>query len=200
MRTTIRGSSVLVMAALLAGCTSPYELEMRAKSQILRALTSEDEQRAIEIYRQYRESVPDPRHFGSDVVIMASEGNDTLLLRYLLDQGEDPAAISNNGMSAIHFTAQNGCLEAAKILVNHGVDMNIQDKEQGRTPLFIAAECNRGVLCRFLLEQGADPSLTDLQGRTPLDISRAKWKQPCNETSQLLEAVVAKRSGETDPH
>ena len=58
----------------------------------------------------------------------------------------------------LQTAAYNGSLGCLKILIESGVPVDIQDSI-GRTPLFAAASGYRSEVMRYLLEQGADPSV-----------------------------------------
>ncbi len=76
-------------------------------------------------------------------------------------------AKSTGGFSALHFAAQQGDLESAKILLQAGVDVNAPHQEHG-SALIIAIASGHEELARFLIEEGADVNTKDAWGITPL--------------------------------
>ena len=80
-------------------------------------------------------------------------------------QGEQtPAA---GGMTPLLFAAREGRLEAARLLVDAGADVNAPDAN-GIGPLLMAISNNHIPVATLLLTRGADPNAADWWGRTPL--------------------------------
>jgi uncharacterized protein len=80
-------------------------------------------------------------------------------------QGEQLPA--TGGMTPLLFAARDGLLDAAKLLVEVGADVNATDPN-GITPLVMAISNGQLPVAKFLIEQGADPQRGDWWGRTPL--------------------------------
>ena len=74
------------------------------------------------------------------------------------------------GLTALVFAAREGDLATAKILLDHGVDVN-QTSEFGWTPLLTATQNRYYGLGKFLLEHGADPNIANKGGWNPLYIA-----------------------------
>lgn len=78
------------------------------------------------------------------------------------------------GYTALMWACSRGDLEAAKLLVQAGADVNARSTEFGWTPLLCAAGVSLPVV-QFLLEAGADPSVTKTDGTTAVAVAeRAK--------------------------
>src|SRR5687768_15550888 len=71
------------------------------------------------------------------------------------------------GMTALLFASRDGRLDAAKVLVEVGADVNAADPN-GLTPLLMALTNGQIDVAKFLLERGADPKRADWWGRQPL--------------------------------
>ena len=71
------------------------------------------------------------------------------------------------GMTPLLFTARDGMLDAAKLLVDGGADVDAADPN-GISPLLMALTNGQMATARFLLEHGADPRRADRWDRTPL--------------------------------
>jgi hypothetical protein len=70
--------------------------------------------------------------------IQAALGGKAEALRRMLDLGVDPTTISTRNQShgtALHHAASSGSLEAVKVLVEAGADLNRRDTIYGGTPL-----------------------------------------------------------------
>ncbi len=80
-------------------------------------------------------------------------------------QGEQQPA--PGGMTPMLLAARDGLLDATKVLVEVGADVNAADPN-GITPLTMALTNGQFAVAKFLLEHGADPQRADAWGRTPL--------------------------------
>ncbi len=74
------------------------------------------------------------------------------------------------GLTALIFAAREGDLATAKILLEHGADVN-QTSEFGWTPLLTATQNRYYQLGKFFLEHGADPNIANKGGWNPLYIA-----------------------------
>ncbi len=83
----------------------------------------------------------------------------------LPDQGYRPPL--PGAMNPLMFAAREGHVEAARLLIDAGSDVNAVDKND-ITPLFMAISNNRIPMARFLIERGANFQAKDWYGRTPL--------------------------------
>jgi uncharacterized protein len=72
------------------------------------------------------------------------------------------------GMSAVHFAAREGRIEAMKALVDAKADINQKVVGDNSTPMLIATINGHFDLAKYLLDQGADPNLAAHNGVTPL--------------------------------
>lgn len=74
---------------------------------------------------------------------------------------------TSGGFTALHFAAQQGDIDSARILIEAGADINVPHQEHG-SALIIAIASGHEELARFLIEQGADVNAKDAWGITPL--------------------------------
>lgn len=74
---------------------------------------------------------------------------------------------TSGGFTALHFAAQQGDMDSARILLDAGADINAPHQEHG-SALIIALASGHEELSRFLIEQGADVNVKDAWGITPL--------------------------------
>lgn len=87
------------------------------------------------------------------------------LARLLLERGADP----NGGtFPTLHFINDKSCLPLAELLLAYGADINLVDKSHCHyTALHLAAK-NDDELVKFLLRNGADPTIKDGKGKSPM--------------------------------
>ena len=71
------------------------------------------------------------------------------------------------GLTPLLFAARQGSLECAKILVEHGADVNVVDPD-GISALVSALINGHFDVAGFLIDKGTDPNLADKTGRTAL--------------------------------
>jgi ankyrin repeat protein len=104
-----------------------------------------------------------------DVFEAASLG-DVERLRELLDSDPSLAtAFSGDGFSALHFPAFFGGIEAARLLLQRGADVDAHGRSwMTGTPLNSAAAGRHTDVARALLDAGADPDARQVSGWTPL--------------------------------
>ncbi len=99
------------------------------------------------------------------------------------------------GMTALLFASRDGRLDAAKLLVEVGADVNLADPN-GMTPLLMALTNGQIEVAKFLLEHAADPARADWWGRQPLwaavDIRNLAVRSgaPTNENGIDREAAL----------
>ncbi|CAG0902279.1 unnamed protein product, partial [Darwinula stevensoni] len=104
-------------------------------------------------------------------LMLAADLNHASCIRYLLCAGASVYLRGEDGMTALHLAARSGHLEACYLLLNLCSDprslINNQDYG-GWTPLVWSAENKHRKVTRFLLQQGADPQICDMEGNTAL--------------------------------
>jgi uncharacterized protein len=104
-------------------------------------------------------------------------------LRELL--GADPAlaqARSDDDFTALHYAAFFDGPETARLLVEHGADVNaFADNDLGVHPLNSAAAAGQREVAAILLEHGADPNAPTRRGFTPLDAAHANGDEKLAE-------------------
>lgn len=117
----------------------------------------------------------DPSWYEVEEFCAAAKRNDTAALQSLLDM-QGPVLINSNdsaGDTALTWSSWYGNLDAMKLLLDYGADINLPGVRH-KTPMAWAAEAGRKDAVALLLERGADPSIRDDEGKTPLDIARER--------------------------
>mmetsp|Transcript_20519 Transcript_20519/g.32095 ORF Transcript_20519/g.32095 Transcript_20519/m.32095 type:complete len:146 (+) Transcript_20519:127-564(+) len=82
------------------------------------------------------------------------------------------AAPTTRQKTALHFACCRGDPQAIIQTIMDGIDVNAQD-DKLCTPLHVAARYNHTEVCRFLMSQGADPSIKDSAGRTAVQVTKS---------------------------
>ena len=92
----------------------------------------------------------------------------------------------DSGWTALHFAAQENSPEIIELLAGSKANLNIQE-ENGRTPLFIAIFNRNDKSAITLLENGADITVNNNYGVSPMSLVTKKVKKWINEN---LEAIA----------
>jgi len=113
-----------------------------------------------------------------------------------------------NGYTPLHGAMLNGDVEAFMIFIDHGADPNIPARFESRTPLIDAVLLdNRTMRVKFvtlLLAAGADPTIPDSSGDTPLSLV-AGDRQPgirytrTHKNPELHKLMLAALAGTAQP-
>lgn len=90
-----------------------------------------------------------------------------------LRNGCDPNAPDKDGETALHLACQNALTDTAKLLIQHGAQLEVRTK-YGATPLHSAAHSNSPATIDLLLKQGANIESIDNNSMTPLAYS-VRW-------------------------
>jgi uncharacterized protein len=121
---------------------------------------------------------------GATPLMRAAKNGDAPAMRLLLDHSADPAIVQKNRTTALMLAAGQGrglgvfakdyategaLLEAVKVLVARGVDVNAVN-DSGQTAMHFAAQASDEIV-RFLAEHGARLDVKDKQGRMPVDMA-----------------------------
>ena len=94
-------------------------------------------------------------------------------VRALLASGADVNAPQGDGMTALHWAAENGRVEIVKTLLFAGAFPDAATRNGGYTPLHLAARAGRSESVTALLEGGADSDIRSTTGVAPLHFAAA---------------------------
>jgi uncharacterized protein len=101
--------------------------------------------------------------------------------------------IARGGFTALSFSAREGDIVTAKVMLDAGVDINYGDIDN-TSALVVAIMNKQFTFAKFLLDRGADPNTVDAYGRTPLyaivDIRNQDWSAlPARKTDDSLPSL-----------
>jgi hypothetical protein len=106
------------------------------------------------------------------------------------DAGALLNARGNNGWTPLIVTTYHGATECVELLLardGDALELDAVDKD-GDTALHLAAWKNHPTIAQLLLQAGADPTVRNRNGRTPLDVAQSRGHQQCKA---LLQAALA---------
>jgi ankyrin repeat protein len=123
----------------------------------------------IELLMRYGARVPDVTKWGPYYYFKHYE-----TAKLLLERGMNPNHLNWLEVSLLHYMAQQGDLQKAQLLLDHGADIDALDEEYRSTPLGFAARWGQKEIVALLLSRGADVNKSGAQWSTPLAWSRKK--------------------------
>jgi len=91
-----------------------------------------------------------------------------------MDNGMDAHHMSWQHVTLLHDMAQRDNVPKARLLLDHGADIDAVDEEYRSTPLGLAARWGHSKMVAFLLERAADPNKAAAPWATPLAWARQK--------------------------
>jgi len=134
-----------------------------------------------------------PENIGLTPLMWACRNRHAAIVELLLARGANIHATNfkdeqsgDGGNTALWFTAQGaypGTVPIARLLVAHGAEINTRC-EHGTTAFYMAVDWVHMELVQFLLAHGADPSIPNLKGRTPLDQIRKDFEWVKNQENK----------------
>jgi ankyrin repeat protein len=93
---------------------------------------------------------------------------------FLMENGMNPNHMNWRHVTLLHDMAHIGDVRKARLLLDHGADINAVDEEYRSTPLGYAARWGRSEMVTLLLERGADVNKAGAPWATPLAWARKK--------------------------
>jgi len=93
---------------------------------------------------------------------------------FLMERGMSPHHRTWHGVTLLHDMAQNGDLAKARLLIDHGAELDLIEDEYRSTPLGLAARWGRRPLVELLLSRGANPNASGAPWSRPLAWARKK--------------------------
>jgi ankyrin repeat protein len=111
--------------------------------------------------------------FGRTPLMEAVSTGRNSIVTMLIDVA-DMNAQDRNGYSALHFAAQSGNVDAARLLLSKGAEVDIEDKF-GNTPLGRAVFNSHGAgeMIELLLKHRANPDRTNKSGVSPRQLAES---------------------------
>jgi uncharacterized protein len=108
--------------------------------------------------------------FGRTALINAVIDKQTSLITWLIEKGANLNHQDRNGYSALHFIAQNGEMDLARLFLEKGANPNVGDIH-GNTPLWTTVfnSKNEKRIVELLLRHKVNPAIVNKHGQTAQD-------------------------------
>ncbi|MHA4810381.1 ankyrin repeat domain-containing protein [Flavitalea flava] len=103
----------------------------------------------------------------NETIVDYAEKNNVEGILKLLEIGEDINQIEY-GRGALHSTTLLNSIEAAALLINRGINLNLQDKGSGATALHYSGVYNCLEISNYILTGGGRLDISDNYGNHPL--------------------------------
>lgn len=94
------------------------------------------------------------------LLLSAMKGNQEAC-SILLKAGANPSAKDVDGWNAMHHAVFSGNVETVKLFTSNKALIDLENVDNCKTPLMIAAELGHTEICDLLLKTGADPLIRD---------------------------------------
>ncbi len=104
--------------------------------------------------------------YGATPLSLACTNGNAVVVERLLEAGADPEA-RTEGETALMTAVRTGSVDAVKVLIAHGADMNATEPESGQTMLMTAAAEAHPALVQLLIARGADVNVRSVVGFSP---------------------------------
>jgi ankyrin repeat protein len=127
---------------------------------------------------------------GATPFLRAAQSGDTVLMKLLLEHKADPSINTTHNVTPLMVASGIGwvegvtyewshqqTLEAVKMIIDLGADVNAQDTLDGRTALMGAAHKGRNDVVQLLVDHGADLNLQDIGSRDSIHaLAGVRWR------------------------
>jgi len=116
------------------------------------------------------------------------------------ESDSSPASSKSQRLEGVFRAAWDGDLNRVKAIVEKDPEAVRKVGPTGATPIFFAAEANRADIVDFLAMQGADISLRNSFGQTPLIWAAARASESPDEAAEILIKHGADPGTREQPH
>ncbi|XP_034939909.1 putative ankyrin repeat protein RF_0580 [Chelonus insularis] len=123
----------------------------------------------VELVLNFIDDIDGKDDFGNTALHEATFRRNINTLKYLLEKNADVNAKNFDGRTPLHLISLKywdvNCIECIKTLIDHKADVNAVDKDL-ISPLHLACLNKNIAVAKYFIENGADSSLRDNDGRT----------------------------------
>jgi ankyrin repeat protein len=99
-------------------------------------------------------------------LILAATNGHLAIVEFLVSKGAEVNLKDSDSQTPLMYASKRSFNDVAAFLLKNDAEVNVQSKKKGMTALMLAAGWDNVELVRMLLEHGAEPSLTNIFGKT----------------------------------
>jgi len=112
------------------------------------------------------------------------------IARRLAEENHDVGVRTGDGSTLLMAAVRTEDVELVRWAIDRGIDLDaVRPEKQHATALMMAAGIGNPEIVRLLLGAGADPQVTNHQGKTALDLAKGR------EVRELLQAATSEPAG-----
>ena len=166
MQTVLRVTMIIMAVLVLTGCgaTNSNQASSAAASN----------------------STAASKTYPKDALNKAAYNGDVEEVAAILKTRPDPDNRDSSGGTALHAAMFQKNIKIVEMLIDYGLDVNAIGPKNGYTPLHDAVWGNNPAAAKLLLEKGADPTIKNKEGQTPLEKAKSEGKE------DLVEVLTGK--------
>lgn len=177
-----------IVEILLNAGASVNMMDSHAGRTPLRYAAERDFPELVSLLMEYGADPNLKDHQGRTAACHAVNRNCQSALEKMIENSIDLDCVDEDGYTLLHGTARYGCCGIARLLfekarVDKRLTSNVLSKH-GMTPLHVASQYGQAEVAAVLLDNDADPSLTDQYGRTPFVVA---WQYGKGQIMAMLK-------------
>lgn len=171
---------------LLKAGANPFAKDKRG-SNALHGAAANGKRKVVSMLLKYKELIEERNQFHCTPLNWAANYTPHYkVCKILLKGGAELHATNDLGRNALHNAVIKGNTDVVKFLLGYKELLEVKEKQEGCTPLILAAYFGHPEICKILLKAGANPLATSTLGKNALDYAIANGK---NEVVQILKKL-----------
>lgn len=164
----LKEKQLAVVKALLDAGADPNFTGSNHETALCSAVCSDNKDLVELLYAAGAKVEPCPA--GWMPMIRAAQTGQMGMIEWLLEKGANINLINTYRQNALHISIEKNNTNQATFLINHGIDVNLEDFE-GNTPLIMATKKGDERLIDLLLAAKADPYYKNKNKQSALDLA-----------------------------
>ncbi len=177
----------------------PNTPEVRPIHQLMAAIANGDESTIAQVVADNPGMDVDARIDGVRTPLLALIEGGTpspSMVTALINAGADPLKTTSSGRSVLRIAIESSQpIDVFKALIDGGADVNARSGKVFGVPLhYLAISDSPHEIVDLLIEEGADPTITDVDNETPIDWARRSGRSDVIERIDRMQSCQAKKA------